>query len=119
MINALEAKDDAFEAKLDELALDIETLEIKLDDEIRFTDDEELDLHQVAVVKEIDVNEVKIDALEVKLDALAAQLLEHDLGVHEHLSSIQTQIAAAEADLHLHLSTVQSQLQDVETGPSG
>ena len=47
---------------------EIEAIEAKLDDETRFTDDDELSTLEGNVITEVNVNESKIDAIEAKLD---------------------------------------------------
>jgi hypothetical protein len=80
------------EAKLDAKDDRIESLEGKLDDETRFTDDSELSQAQVAIVAEIDQNEVKIDAIEAKLDGLGEKdellqvEIEKSLLLHDRIS---------------------------------
>lgn len=80
------------EAKLDAKDDRIESVEGKLDDETRFTDDSELAEAQVAIIAEIDANEVKIDAIEAKLDGLGEKdellqiEIEKSLLLHDRIS---------------------------------
>ena len=70
----LSAHDSDMKAQFDQVDAALASLEGKLDDETRFTDDTELGDAQTAIIAEIDANEGKLDSLSTAVAAVEGKL---------------------------------------------